>query len=39
MRLHQSFLENGTYYDQFLSVILDVDWTLREERYSPARVS
>ena len=39
MRLPQSFLKNGTYYDQFLSVILDVDWTLREERYSPARVS
>ena len=39
VRLRDSFLKNGTYYDQFLSVILDVDWALREERCSPARVS
>jgi [ribosomal protein S5]-alanine N-acetyltransferase len=39
MRLRDSFLKNGTYYDQFLSVILDVDWAFREERYSPPRVS
>ena len=39
VRLRKSFLKNGTYYDQFLSVILDTDWALREERYSLPRVS
>jgi [ribosomal protein S5]-alanine N-acetyltransferase len=33
VRLRDSFLKNGTYYDQFLSVILDTDWALREECY------
>jgi ribosomal-protein-alanine N-acetyltransferase len=30
LRLRQSFLKHGTYYDQFLWSILDADWTLRE---------
>jgi len=37
-RLRQSFLKNGTYYDQFLSVILDVDWMSRDPR-RPAAAS
>jgi ribosomal-protein-alanine N-acetyltransferase len=39
VRLRKSFLKNGVHYDQFLSVILDSDWALRETRYSPPRVS
>lgn len=39
VRLRKSFLKNGVYYDQFLSVILDTDWALRETRYTPRRVS
>ena len=30
LRLRQSFLKHGTYYDQFLWSILDADWKLRE---------
>ena len=39
VRLRKSFLKNGTHYDQFLAVILDSDWAMREERFTPARVS
>ena len=39
VRLRKSFLKNGVHYDQFLSVILDTDWALRETRYWPPRVS
>jgi ribosomal-protein-alanine N-acetyltransferase len=38
LRLRQSFLKHGTYYDQFLWSILDTDWTLRE-RDQPRLVS
>ena len=39
VRLRKSFLKNGVHYDQFLSVILDTDWALRETRHSSPRVS
>ena len=32
MRLRQSFLKHGTYYDQFLSVILNSEWRPRDMR-------
>jgi hypothetical protein len=32
-------VKNGVHYDQFLSVILDTDWALREMRYTPRLVS
>jgi [ribosomal protein S5]-alanine N-acetyltransferase len=38
VRLHKSFVKNGTYYDEFLSVILDVDWTLRGAPFASARL-
>jgi ribosomal-protein-alanine N-acetyltransferase len=39
VRLRKSFLKDGIHYDQFLSVILDTDWALRDQRYSPRLVS
>jgi RimJ/RimL family protein N-acetyltransferase len=39
VRLRKSFVKNGVHYDQFLSMILDTDWALREMRYTPRRVS
>jgi ribosomal-protein-alanine N-acetyltransferase len=39
VRLRKSFVKNGTCYDQFLSAILSVEWTLREKRYRPRPVS
>ena len=39
VRLRKSFLKNGIHYDQFLAVILDTDWEMREVRYTPQRVS
>jgi RimJ/RimL family protein N-acetyltransferase len=38
VRLHKSFVKNGTYYDEFLSVILDVDWTLRGAPFASSRL-
>jgi len=39
VRLRKSFLKNGIHYDQFLSVILDTDWAMREQRYTARLVS
>jgi [ribosomal protein S5]-alanine N-acetyltransferase len=39
VRLRKSFVKNGVHYDQFLAVILDTDWAMREARYTPRRVS
>ena len=39
VRLRKSFLKNGVHYDQFLSVILDTDWAMREQRYTARLVS
>jgi ribosomal-protein-alanine N-acetyltransferase len=39
VRLRKSFLKNGILYDQFMAVILDTDWAMREVRYAPRLVS
>jgi len=39
VRLRKSFVKNGVHYDQFLAVILDTDWAMREMRYRARRVS